>query len=57
MAVGTGRVVGMGVLKILERFSGADTVGPPNVGNVWKVVDDIDSPQSVCKQQWALVGK
>ena len=47
----------MGVLKILERFSGADTVGPPNVGNVWKVVDDIDSPQSVCKQQWALVGK
>jgi len=54
VAVGTGRVVGMGVVKILERFSGADTVGPPNVGNVWKVVDDIDRPQSVGKQQWTL---
>lgn len=42
-------------MKILERFSGADAAGQANVGKVCSAVDDIDSPQSVGKQQWALV--
>ena len=40
----------MGAVKMLARFSGADTAGPPNVGNVWSAVDDIDNPQSTGRQ-------
>ena len=40
----------MGAVKMLAKFSGADTAGPPNVGNVLSTVVDIDNPQSTGRQ-------
>ena len=52
-----GRTVNVSVVIMLERLTGANVAGPPNVTRVWSGVADIVKPQSVSGKwvRWVCV--